>query len=160
MTNIAAYIEQVAIHYWGEPTSRRGTELRWGNHGSKSVDLRKGVWHNHEDQTGGGVIDLVKANEPASINGNIPDVLEKKFGISKQQQKALPVVPSLARSYDYYNSDGVLAYQVLRFDNPKTFRQRRPNNSGGWINSIKDIEALPYNLPAIITEPNSADIYC
>jgi hypothetical protein len=94
MTNIAAYIEQVAIHYWGEPTSRRGTELRWGNHGSKSVDLRKGVWHNHEDQTGGGVIDLVKANEPASINGNIPDVLEKKFGISKQQQKALPVVPS------------------------------------------------------------------
>jgi hypothetical protein len=93
---------------------------------------------------------LVKANEPASINGNIPDVLEKKFGISKQQQKALPVVPSLARSYDYYNSDGVLAYQVLRFDNPKTFRQRRPNNSGGWINSIKDIEALPYNLPAII----------
>jgi putative DNA primase/helicase len=81
--------------------------------------------------------------------------LEKKFGISRQQQKALPVVPSLARSYDYYNADGVLAYQVLRFDNPKTFRQRRPDDSGGWINSIKDIDPLPYNLPAIVTNPKA-----
>jgi len=153
MTNIAAYIEQVARHYWGEPNPRlsKGTELRWGNHGSKSIDVRKGVWTDFETGESGGVVALVKANEPASINGNIPDVLERKFGISKQQQKSLPVVPSLARSYDYYNADGVLAYQVLRFDNPKTFRQRRPDNSGGWINSIKGIEALPYNLPAIIT---------
>jgi hypothetical protein len=44
MTNIAAYIEQVARHYWGEPNPRlsKGTELRWGNHGSKSIDVRKG----------------------------------------------------------------------------------------------------------------------
>ena len=155
MTNIAAYIEQVAIHYWGEPTSRRGTEIRWGNHGSKSVDTRKGVWTDFETGAAGGVIDLVRANEPASINGNIPDVLERKFGISKQQQKALPVVPKMSRAYDYYDSDGVLAYQVLRFDNPKTFRQRRPDNSGGWINSIKDIDPLPYNLPAIMQNPQA-----
>jgi hypothetical protein len=157
MTNIAAYIEQVARHYWGEPNPRlsKGTEIRWGNNGSKSIDVRKGVWTDFETGESGGVVALVKANEPASINGNIPDVLEKKFGISKQQQKALPVVPSLARSYDYYNSDGVLAYQVLRFDNPKTFRQRRPDDRGGWINSIKDIEALPYNLPAIIQNPTA-----
>ena len=157
MTNIAAYIEQVARHYWGEPNPRlsKGTELRWGNHGSKSICTRKGVWTDFETGQSGGVISLVQANEPASINGNIPDVLERKFGISKQQQKALPVVPSLARSYDYYNSDGVLAYQVLRFDNPKTFRQRRPDDKGGWINSIKDIDPLPYNLPAIIQNPQA-----
>ena len=157
MTNIAAYIEQVARHYWGEPNPRlsKGTEIRWGNNGSKSVDVRKGVWTDFETGESGGVVALVKANEPASINGNIPDVLEKKFGISRQQQKSLPVVPSLARSYDYYNSDGVLAYQVLRFDNPKTFRQRRPDDRGGWINSIKDIDPLPYNLPAIVTNPQA-----
>lgn len=155
MTNIAAYIEQVAIHYWGEPTSRRGTEIRWGNHGSKSVDTRKGVWTDFETGAAGGVVDLVRANEPASINGNIPDVLERKFGISKQQQRALPVTPKMSRAYDYYDSDGVLAYQVLRFDNPKTFRQRRPDDRGGWINSIKDIEPLPYNLPAIIQNPQA-----
>ena len=148
MTNIAAYIEQVAIHYWGEPTSRRGTEIRWGNHGSKSVDTRKGVWTDFETGAAGGVIDLVRANEPASINGNIPDVLERKFGISKQQQKALPVVPKMSRAYDYYDSDGVLAYQVLRFDNPKTFRQRRPDDRGGWINSIKDTGACGFCMIA------------
>ena len=157
MTNIAAYIEQVARHYWGEPNPRlsKGTELRWGNHGSKSICTRKGVWTDFETGQSGGVISLVQANEPASINGNIPDVLERKFGISKQQQKSLPVTPKMSRAYDYYDGDGVLAYQVLRFDNPKTFRQRRPDDRGGWINSIKDIEALPYNLPAIIQNPQA-----
>lgn len=154
MTNIGAYIEQVARHYWGEPTSKRGTELRWGTHGSKSVCLRKGVWTDFETGESGGVVALVKANEPASINGNIPDVLERKFGISRQAQKALPVVPQMARSYDYYNEDGELAYQVMRFE-PKTFRQRRPDGNGGWINSIKDVEPLPFNLPAIITNPTA-----
>lgn len=157
MTNIAAYIEQVARHYWGEPNPRlsKGTEMRWGTHGSLSVCTRKGVWSNFETGESGGVIDMVKANEPASINGNIPDVLERKFGISKQQQKALPVTPKMSRAYDYYDSDGVLAYQVLRFDNPKTFRQRRPDDRGGWINSIKDIDPLPYNLPAIMQNPQA-----
>lgn len=154
MTNIGSYIEQVARHYWGEPTSKRGTELRWGTHGSKSVDIRKGVWTDFETGESGGVVALVKANEPASINGNIPDVLERKFGISRQAQKALPVVPQMARSYDYYNEDGELAYQVMRFE-PKTFRQRRPDGNGGWINSIKDVEPLPFNLPAIITNPTA-----
>ena len=75
MTNIASYIEQVARHYKGEPTSKRGTELRWGTHGSFSVDLRKGTWFDHEMNTGGGVIDLVRLNEPASLNGGMSDVL-------------------------------------------------------------------------------------
>lgn len=154
MTNIGSYIEQVARHYWGEPTSKRGTELRWGTHGSKSVCLRKGVWTDFETGESGGVVALVKANEPASINGNIPDVLERKFGISRQAQKALPVVPQMARSYDYYNEDGELAYQVMRFE-PKTFRQRRPDGNGGWINSIKDVEPLPFNLLAIIANPTA-----
>jgi hypothetical protein len=111
--------------------------------GSKSIDVRKGVWTDFETGESGGVWHLVKANEPASINGNIPDVLEKKFGISKQQQKALPVVPSLARSYDYYNADGVLAYQVLRFDNPKTFRQRRPTTGAAGSTASRTLKPCP-----------------
>jgi len=39
MTNIAAYIEQVARHYLGEPNAKlsKGNELRGGTHGSFSV---------------------------------------------------------------------------------------------------------------------------
>ena len=43
MTNIAAHAEAVAKAYWGEPAVRRGHILRWGTHGSKELDLRKGT---------------------------------------------------------------------------------------------------------------------
>jgi hypothetical protein len=154
MNNIASYIEQVARHYKGEPTSKRGTELRWGTHGSFSVDLRKGTWFDHEMNTGGGVIDLVRLNEPASLNGGISDVLADKFGIQPQQQKALTPAKYLAKQYDYYDSDGVLRYQVQRFE-PKTFRQRRPDDKGGWLYNLNDVEALPFNLVGMIQNPDA-----
>ena len=65
--NIGAYMQQVATHYWGEPTAKRGHELRWGTHGSKSVDVKKGTWYDFETNEGGGVIDLVKREEGATL---------------------------------------------------------------------------------------------
>ena len=56
MTNIAAHAEAVATAYWGEPAVRRGHILRWGTHGSKELDLRKGTWFDFENNEGGGVI--------------------------------------------------------------------------------------------------------
>ena len=152
MTNISAYAETVATHYWGQPTARRGHELRWGTHGSKSLDLKKGTWFDHENNEGGGVIDLVRKMEGAGL-ASIPDVLERRFGLAKQTQKALQPARYLAKCYDYYNADGELAYQVQRFE-PKTFRQRQPDGKGGWINNMNGVEALPYNLPAIMLNPN------
>ena len=86
MNNIASYIEEVARHYKGEPNKQlsRGTELRFGTHGSFSVSLKTGTWYCHESNTGGGVIDLVRLNEPASLNGSISQVLQEKFGIAPQ----------------------------------------------------------------------------
>ena len=150
--NIGAYAEQVATHYWGRPTVRRGNELRWGTHGSKSLDLKKGTWFDHESNEGGGVIDLVRRFEGASLR-SIPDTLETKFGIPKRSQTTLEPAKYLAKCYDYYNKDGILTYQVQRFE-PKTFRQRKPDGNGGWINNMNGVEALPYNLPAIIQNPN------
>ena len=146
MTNVAAYMEQVARHYFGEPTSKKGHEMRWGTHGSMSVDLRKGTWYSHEENVGGGVIDLIRLNEPASMNGNLADVMESKFGIPKRVQESLKPARHLAHQYDYYDQDGALRYQVQRYE-PKTFRQRRPDDKGGWIYNMQDVEALPYNLP-------------
>ena len=154
MNNIASYIEEVARHYKGDPTSKRGTELRWGQHGSFSVDLRKGTWFCHESNTGGGVIDLVRINEPASLNGHISQVLQEKFDIAPQQAKALTPTKYLAKQYDYYDSYGVLRYQVQRFE-PKTFRQRRPDDKGGWLYNLQGVEALPYNLVGMIQNPDA-----
>lgn len=156
MNNIASYIEQVARHYKGEPNKRlsRGTELRFGNNGSFSCCLRSGTWFDFELNCGGGVIDLVRLNEPASLNGGISDVLAEKFGIQPQQQKALTPAKYLAKQYDYYDSDGVLRYQVQRFE-PKTFRQRRPDDKGGWLYNLNDVEALPYNLVGMMQNPDA-----
>ena len=102
MSNISAYAETVAVHYWGKPTARRGHELRWGTHGSKSLDLKKGTWFDHESNEGGGVIDLVRLHEGASLS-SIPDTLERKFGIAKRSQESLKPGRYLAKCYDYYN---------------------------------------------------------
>ena len=61
---LSQQMAQVAKHFWGEPSSATNTELRWGNHGSKSVNLAKGVWYDHELDVGGGVIDLIKEKCP------------------------------------------------------------------------------------------------
>lgn len=152
MNNIGAYIEEVAKTYWGEPTIRRGHTLRWGNNGSREVDLRKGTWFDFEANEGGGVIDLVKQNEGVSPLYTIPDILEKKFGIQKRVQESIKPARFMSACYDYVDENGEVKYQVQRFE-PKTFRQRRPDDKGDWVYNMQGVEALPYRLPDIIAKP-------
>jgi len=125
-------MQQVATHYWGEPTAKRGHELRWGTHGSKSVDVRKGTWYDFETNggEGGGVIDLVKREEGATLGG-IGSVLQRKFGISSQQVEKLRPREFLSKAYNYYDDNGELRYQVLRFE-PRRFIQRQPAGES-WV---------------------------
>jgi hypothetical protein len=152
--NIAAYIEQIARYYWGDPKEKRGHELRWGTHGSRSVDLRKGTWFDFEANEGGGVIDMVRVNEGAQLR-SLPEILEKQFGIAKQVQQTIQPARYMSKAYDYIDEHGECIYQVVRYE-PKTFRQRRPDGKGGWIWNIKDVVPVPYNLPGIITDKDSA----
>jgi len=57
--------------------------------------------------------------------------------------------PTVVATYDYIDESGELAYQVLRYQ-PKGFRQRRPNGSGGWIWNLKDTTRLLFRLPELI----------
>ena len=148
--NIAAYIEQIARHYWGEPKEKRGHELRWGTHGSRSVDLRKGTWFDFEANEGGGVIDMVRINEGAQLR-SLPEILEKQFGIAKQVQQTIQPARYMSKAYDYIDEHGECIYQVVRYE-PKTFRQRRPDGKGGWVWNVKDVTPVPYNLPGIMAD--------
>ena len=150
--NIAAYIEQIARYYWGDPKEKRGHELRWGTHGSKSVDLRKGTWFDFEANEGGGVIDMVRINEGAQLR-SLPEILEKQFGIAKQVQQKIQPARYMSKAYDYIDENGECIYQVVRYE-PKTFRQRRPDGKGGWVWNVKDVTPVPYNLPDIMANPN------
>jgi hypothetical protein len=53
--------------------------------------------------------------------------------------------------YDYTDAEGVLRFQSVRYQ-PKDFRQRRPDGSGGWVWSlplIPEHRYLPYRLPEL-----------
>ncbi len=54
----------------------------------------------------------------------------------------------IVATYSYNDESGNLLYQVVRYE-PKNFRQRRPDNDGGWIWNMDGVTKVLYNLPAI-----------
>src|SRR5262245_26841462 len=59
----------------------------------------------------------------------------------------------IVAEYDYTkpgkDEADVLLFQVVRFD-PKAFRQRRPDGSGGWIWNLDGVQLVPFHLPQLI----------
>ena len=54
----------------------------------------------------------------------------------------------LETEYDYFDADGALSFQVVRYEHPtlgKTFRQRRPDGRDGWFGGRPD--PILYRLP-------------
>jgi len=155
--NIAAHAERIARHYWGEPNpklSKKGM-LRWGNAGSKELDVQRGVFYDFEENHGGGTIDIVRLYGKQTITGSVSDVLMREFGINKQTADSLrPVAKVITNIYEYYNADGEMSYQVVRYQ-PKSFRQRRPDGKGGFLWNMNDVEPLPYNLLGILKQPDA-----
>lgn len=58
----------------------------------------------------------------------------------------------IVATYDYRDADGVLLYQVVRFD-PKGFSQRRPDGNGKWTWNLNGVRRVLYRLPELLTAP-------
>jgi len=147
MSEFTQYFPAIVREIFGDkPTETKngGQRLRFGQHGSKSVNLDEGTWYDHEEKTGGGPLDLITHIRGGSIADAIKwleDVgIKPKSEFKPAQSKKSG---TLAATYNYVDEHGELRYQVMRFDNPKTFRQR--SSDGSW--SIKGIKPLPYRLP-------------
>ena len=156
MSDLGKHIEIVARHYWGEPNNSlsNGSELRFGTHGSKSVNLDKGFWFDHENDVGGGVVSLVRYHEDIADDAPVAHVLRDKFNIPSSAEQVLNIFHSEPTIYDYVDAQGEVIYQVQRFY-PKSFRQWRPDNNGGWIYNVNGVPALPYLLPALLQDQKS-----
>lgn len=138
-------IGAIASHYWGpvnHALSTPGKELRFGTHGSKSVDLIKGTWFDHEQAIGGGAADLVKVMEPGA---SIVEKLEQ-FGLPRE-----PLNERRETVFDYTDADGEIRYQVVRIDHngQKTYRQRHIDVDGKPVWGMTGVTALPYRLHEI-----------
>jgi hypothetical protein len=55
----------------------------------------------------------------------------------------------IVATYDYTDEAGVLLFQVVRYE-PKTFRQRRPDEHGGWAWELSGVIRVPYRLPELL----------
>lgn len=142
------HIEATARFLWGDPNPRLSskTELRWGAHGSRSVDIEKGAWYDHEAGEGGGVLALI-GREANCKNGDALAFLRERVGIDLPDERPpLAVVRErkIVATYDYVDEYGELLFQVVRFD-PKDFRQRRPDGAE-WSWSTKGVRQIPYRL--------------
>lgn len=168
-------IATVAKHFWGDPNeqlSKPSKELRFGQHGSKSVDLEKGTFYDHEAVAGGGVLDLVCTEAGFQSRAEAHQwLVEQGFIANDQahlQQTPKPVArpeltkttpeppktvvskakPRITDTYDYCDENGQLLMQVVRLE-PKTFRQRKPVGNG-WSWSVKDVRQVPFRLPQLL----------
>lgn len=131
---------RVASIVFGPPTgsARNGSEIRFGSKGSKSLDLSKMVWRDHEADTGGGWVDLYRiAREP------LPP-----------RDEAQPA-RKIAMTYDYVDEDGRRLFQTVRFATGQPrFLQRRPDGNGGWIWNLEGARRVLYRLPELLMTPD------
>lgn len=63
----------------------------------------------------------------------------------------------IVSKYDYLDADGALLFQVCRME-PKNFRQRRPDGSGGWVWNLKGVARVLYRLPQLIASDRSQPV--
>jgi hypothetical protein len=155
MSDLGIHIETIARHYWGDPNEKltSADDIRFGTRGSKSVVPSKGIWFDHEANVGGGVVDLVRYCENLDNKSPVGKILLEQFGVQPETEASFGQGSAEFKTYDYFDAQGVLAYQVQRFY-PKSFKQRRPDSNGGWIYNLKGIVSFPYLLPQILSRPD------
>jgi hypothetical protein len=156
--DLARFMEPVARALFGDPNERLSsqTEKRFGSNGSMSVDLAKGTAYSHEDKQGGGVLWLIEREKKLhgadafqflrDIGCDVPELNKRANGAHPP-----PALGKIIARYDYSDERGELLFQVVRFE-PKTFRQRRPDQTeqSGWSYSVKGIRQVPYRLIGLI----------
>lgn len=148
----SVHMEAVARKLWGEPNARLSSkeELRFGTQGSRSVDLAKGAFYDHEAEEGGGVLDLI-CRETKAKGSEALNWMREELGVVIQQvEPRRGAAPrTISATYDYVDEVGEVIFQVVRYE-PKDFRQRRPAPQGGWSWSIKGVRQIPYRLPDLL----------
>jgi hypothetical protein len=164
--NWVDYTEAVAGDIFGEPNNAMSCppeDVRFGQHGSVSVNYNTGCWFDFENDRGGGVREFIRIyrgiedNDAAILyakecrqnfqNGQNPRP-NGNAGTSQQHQREVEA------TYSYNDASGQVAFEVVRFvfklvdggyvtdargKRSKTFGQRRPSGEPDktWLWSLE-----------------------
>lgn len=167
--DFVALMPIVAQRLLGEPNRNLSSkaELRYGNHGSLSVDIINGTWFDHEAGKGGGVLDLIAYKTGRDANGaaggavdwlreerilaDEPATRPTRGGRTKPRSKPFRIVAT----WSYSDEAGNELFQVVRKESGelgkdgkavKKYSQRRPDGSGGFIDNVQGVRQVPYRL--------------
>ena len=155
MMDFARFMEPIARALLGEPNAHlsdlKKGELRYHNHGSLVINLKKGTWYDHEAGEGGGVLDLITREKGITDSAERIREAKELAGITNDQPGG--GLGIIVATYDYTDETGTLLFQVVRFE-PKTFRQRKPDKEkpDGWSWNVKGVRQVPYRLPELIEQ--------
>lgn len=119
-----ACARDVVLALLGQPNKAMSTrdELRFGSRGSLSIDLKKGVWHDHEAGNGGGVLELVMREK--SLGQSDAAAWLRDGGFIPDRERQLKPKPRIAEAYDYVSAEGEF-YSVCCVWFRKIFGNRR-----------------------------------
>ena len=111
---------------------------------SLSINLETGQYFCHVCNDGGDLFKFYMRLKKVGFKEALSQLSEYS-GLAGEK------VPSKIECvYPYTDESGNLLFEVVRYT-PKTFRQRRPDGKGGYINNMEGVKIVPYNLPKIIT---------
>src|SRR3954452_1634978 len=113
MTELDAHMGPVAKLLLGEPNRKlsNGRRLRYGNHGSLSVDLDAGTWFDHEGKVGGGVLDLVRRQLRCDRHGAL-DWLHQNADLEPAPERPRRAKRQIVARYVYTDAEGRPLYRV------------------------------------------------
>jgi putative DNA primase/helicase len=123
---------------------QRSKNCAFGHHGSVSIDLEKGVYHDFESGLGGGVLGLIRHKLGHDEVAAVQWLKINGFTVPLDNTR-----PQIVAEYDYVDEYGELLFQVVRLE-PKSFRQRRPDGHSGWKWDLNGTRRVPYRLPELI----------
>jgi AAA domain len=147
----------VARELLGRESTDRSThdEKHFAGHAGLFVNTtKKNKWYSHGNEVGGDALNLVCFVKGCDPSAGISWLRSRGF-IQNQASKLGPDPfkadgkSRIVKTYDYPDEVGELLHQVCRFE-PKGFRQRRPDGSGGWIWSLGETRRVLYRLPEVL----------
>jgi 5S rRNA maturation endonuclease (ribonuclease M5) len=149
-------MEPVATRLLGEPNSRLSKpprDVRYGTHGSMSVNMEDGKFYDHEKDVGGGVLDLIMHVRAAGDRTAAVSWMRSN-GLLNQTRNNVPsghARPRFVCTYGYTDEHGALLYETVRYE-PKTFRQRRPGaRHGEWVWNLDGVRRILYRLAEVVS---------
>lgn len=146
---LTTHLARLGIRLRGEGNQKTATRCAVSahkpDHWCVSINVEKQIWHCNDHGDGGSIIDWLM------LERNQSDVeVFKSLALEMEKRNLNPTEskkrnPQISGTYDYTDPQGNLVYQVVRYE-PKEFRQRRPDDKGGWIWNMEGVSRLPYRI--------------